>query len=170
LGVQKNERWLNVLPIFHVGGASIFARAHVLDLEVIDHSDRKWQPADFLTALHDHRIQWVSVVPTQLHDILLEQVEPPESLRGIIVGGGRVPRSLFDPALDLKWPLHLSYGMTEMASQVATSKRGQKTLHCLLHVDPQLSGEENRLCLRASSQMSGYLHGESEWFLRHLMP
>jgi O-succinylbenzoic acid--CoA ligase len=65
----------------------------------------------------------VSLVPTQLLRLLAVAggAPPPRTLRCVLVGGAAMPRDLLMRALDLGWPLALTYGLTEATSQVATS-------------------------------------------------
>jgi O-succinylbenzoic acid--CoA ligase len=53
---------------------------------------------------------------------LMEVAEtPPRSLRVLLVGGQALSGTLAREAIAAGWPLHVTYGMTETASQVATS-------------------------------------------------
>jgi O-succinylbenzoic acid--CoA ligase len=45
----------------------------------------------------------------------------PASLRCLLIGGDNLPRPLLDQALDLGYPVALTYGMTEATSQIATA-------------------------------------------------
>jgi o-succinylbenzoate---CoA ligase len=65
----------------------------------------------------------VSLVPTQLHRLLdYRGTRPaPERLRSALIGGAHTPASLVARALDHGWPLALTYGATEMTSQIATA-------------------------------------------------
>jgi O-succinylbenzoic acid--CoA ligase len=46
---------------------------------------------------------------------------PPPSFRCALIGGAHAPADLVVRALDAGWPVALTYGMTEMTSQVATA-------------------------------------------------
>lgn len=117
--VTLNDRWLIALPLHHVGGFSILARAHLSGSSVI-HSDTSWSPEAFVRRIQHQGVTLVSVVPTQVHDLVQNRLPCPESLRAAIVGGGGMSCELAEAARDLGWPVCQSYGMTEAASQIAT--------------------------------------------------
>jgi len=64
-----------------------------------------------------------SLVPTQLLRLLEARDDrpAPPTFRCALVGGAHAPPQLVARALDAGWPLALTYGMTEMTSQVATA-------------------------------------------------
>ena len=68
-------------------------------------------------------ITHVALVPTQLHRLLAQRAgaPPPATLRCALVGGAHAADRLVAEALAAGWPLALTYGMTEMSSQVATA-------------------------------------------------
>ncbi len=65
----------------------------------------------------------VSFVPTQLLRVLDRRGErpPPPTFRCVLLGGAHAPDDLVARALAGGWPIALTYGMTEMTSQVATA-------------------------------------------------
>src|SRR5690606_27272898 len=65
---KPNERWLKALPLFHVGGLAIYARAQVHQQEVLEFNF--WSPADFHSTLLRELIHWTSLVPTQIYDLV----------------------------------------------------------------------------------------------------
>ena len=72
-------------------------------------------------ALRHDGITLVSVVATMLQRILDVDPRPvPSQLRVVLAGGGPLPVSLLQRALDLGYPIVQTYGLTEAASQVAT--------------------------------------------------
>lgn len=119
LSVTEADRWLCALPIFHVGGMGIHARAHLSDSTVTS-LDGKWSPKNFVHALAQDRSTLTTLVPTQLHDLVLQKISAPSSLRAVIIGGGAMDESLKSQARQLGWPVLCTYGMTEAGSQVAT--------------------------------------------------
>jgi len=117
--VSVADRWLIALPLYHVGGFAILGRAHVSGSVVIQH-DTRWQPQVFSESCSRHGITLVSLVPTQVHDLVRENLSAPDKLRAVIVGGGGMSSELAKAARALGWPVFQSYGMTEAASQIAT--------------------------------------------------
>lgn len=117
--VTAADRWLIALPLHHVGGFAILARAHLSGSGVVQ-STARWQPAAFAELCAREGITLVSLVPAQVHDLVRDRVPCPETLRAAIIGGGGMSQALADAALALGWRVFQSYGMTEAASQVAT--------------------------------------------------
>lgn len=121
LGIQTNDRWLCVLPLYHVGGLSMIVRA-VLDGTTLDLLTR-FDVATLNQYLHEHPITLLSLVPTMLYR-LLEAQQPdqrPHSLRLVLVGGAALNADLLDQAFAAGFPVATTYGMSETASQVATA-------------------------------------------------
>lgn len=148
------DRWCLALPLHHVGGFAILARAHVAGCRVT-HLEGKWDPPRFAEAGDSLS----SLVPTQVHDLVRAGLRAPDGLRAIIVGGGATTPELATAARALGWPLFLSYGLTEAASQVATQAwpaGGSEALQVLPHwqatTDP-----EGRLRLRGPALADGFV-------------
>lgn len=120
LPLQAGDVWLDCLPLYHVGGMAILwrcaaARATVLLHEGFD-AGRAWED------LHTRRVTHISLVPPMLARILdiSHGAAPPDSLKYALCGGGALSGELAARARAAGWPLAVSYGMSEAASQVAT--------------------------------------------------
>ena len=161
LEVQLQEIWLNPLPTHHVGGLSIFARAHLGGQQVIQLKGFKWNPKKFFEALGDHRINLCSLVPTQIYDLVKNSLKSPPHLRVVLVGGGSLSESLFERAKALGWPILPTYGMTECCSQVATASLASldqsdfPQLDLLSHLQARVR-KDQRLQLLGPSLLTGY--------------
>ncbi|MBT4762223.1 MAG: AMP-binding protein [Bdellovibrionaceae bacterium] len=118
---DKNDVWLNLLPLNHVGGLAVLARAHLSGARVVQEKWENWKTMDLLQVLTDQRISLMSLVPTHVFDIVQKNLKAPEHLRCIFVGGGKLSESLYVQARKLGWNLLPTYGMTECCSQVATA-------------------------------------------------
>lgn len=125
LGVDPRDRWLLTLPLYHIGGMSIVFRAALYGITVVLHPHFDVDAVHH--ALTQANITLVSLVPTMLHRLLEKypNFKPSPSLRVILLGGAAAPASLLEKALALNLPLALTYGLTEAASQVATSTPAQ---------------------------------------------
>lgn len=125
LKVLQGDRWLLCLPLYHVGGLGVMVRSQLSQGVVFEL--QRWAPYEFLEAVRKHQIQWTSLVPTQVFDLVQMSrgqnlpIEGIESLKAIVVGGGALSEGLFYEAKEQGWPILTSYGMTEMGSQIATS-------------------------------------------------
>ncbi|MCB0384797.1 MAG: AMP-binding protein, partial [Bdellovibrionales bacterium] len=159
LEIGLKDRWFHVLPDFHVGGLSIWARSQVAGCEVIQ-SD--WNKETFVNQIEQCGATWASLVPTQIFDLVSLKVKAPRSLKGVLVGGGSLSDGLYLQARRLGWPLLPTYGMTECCSQIATaslSSLEQMTfppLKVLRHVRVRV-GEQECLQVASSSLFKGYL-------------
>jgi len=167
LGVGPTDRWINPLPLFHVGGLSIVVRAALS--KTLCHSFEEWNPEEFVRRSTECGATLSSLVPTQVHDLVSAQKVCPSALRAIVVGGGALDESLRERATQLGWPLLPSYGMTETASQVATVKPGAEDfsqLPLLDHVEARVA-DGGALELRGPSLLTGWTlfetDGSSQW-------
>ena len=119
-----NDRVLNVLPLFHVGGLNIqplpallFGATLVLQARFI--------PDDAVTALSEKQITLINSVPTLLQSMLASPLwnhEHFRALRAISIGSTDVPVSLINQVHENGIPLIQVYGATE-TSPVAIYQR-----------------------------------------------
>ncbi len=119
LRVSTTSHWGLALPLHHVGGFGVAARAYQAGCGFSSFG-QKWNAALFHTWLKENRITHTSLVPTQVHDLVNANLPAPVTLAALVVGGGHLATSLGQAARDLGWPVLASYGMTEAASQIAT--------------------------------------------------
>ncbi len=115
----KGDRWLLSLPLYHVGGLGIVFRSFLAGGAVVVPEGKE----DLLKAVVEDRVTHISLVPTQLYRFLNDKkgIDALRSLKAILLGGSAIPESLTRKALDVGLPVYISYGLTEMTSQVATS-------------------------------------------------
>lgn len=120
IGVKPDDRWLCVLPLFHVGGLSIILRSLLygtavdlmqkFDVEAVNH------------ALTHRPITLMSLVPTMLSRLLDARTEAwNPKLRLVLLGGGAPSPELVARCVDEGIPLATTYGLSEASSQVATA-------------------------------------------------
>ncbi|PSQ94138.1 MAG: o-succinylbenzoate--CoA ligase [Bacteroidetes bacterium SW_7_64_58] len=120
-GLRPGDRWLLSLPLYHVGGLAILVRCALAGAAVAI-PDRD---ASLSAALGTTGATHLSLVATQLRRLLDAQDGPlPRRVRGMLLGGGPLPETLLRRGHARGWPLHTSYGSTEMASQVTTTPPG----------------------------------------------
>ncbi len=119
LDISPSSRWGLALPLHHVGGFGMAARAYVAGckLEVFP---QRWDAVAFTTWLEQKGISHSSLVPTQVHDLVKNNSPAPACVRAIVVGGGHLDIATGQAARELGWPVLASYGMTEASSQIAT--------------------------------------------------
>jgi O-succinylbenzoic acid--CoA ligase len=119
LKVTSQSCWGLALPLHHVGGFGVAARAYAAACR-FEHFNDRWHAEKFTRWLNDFQITHTSLVPTQVHDLVAGQHRVPQCLRAVVVGGGRLDEVTGRAARALGWPVLASYGMTEAASQIAT--------------------------------------------------
>ena len=119
LQVNVNSVWGLALPLHHVGGLGVLARAYDIGCE-LEIFDQPWQEHDFVRWLETFEVTHTSLVPTQVYDLVAAGVSAPPTLKAVVVGGGELSNEIGQAARLLKWPVLASYGMTEAASQIAT--------------------------------------------------
>jgi len=115
LELGPDDRWLVCLPLHHVAGLAILARARVGGQSVDVH------PGFDLDAVagapERHGSTLVSVVPTMLHR-LLDAGAPLRAYRRIVVGGAPLPPPLRERAAAAGTPVVDAYGLSETAGGV----------------------------------------------------
>ncbi|MBD64565.1 MAG: hypothetical protein CME62_05135 [Halobacteriovoraceae bacterium] len=121
LHASSDDIWFNPLPVFHVGGFAIFARAHLLGAKVIIKQYKGWDVAKFYDELCASHASFTSLVPVQAHDLMTHKLTPPPSLKGVFIGGDFLNDHLAQKLHELNWPIIRTFGMTETCSQLATS-------------------------------------------------
>lgn len=153
LGASDTDIWLRALPMFHVGGYGVHARAEAVNAGVFV-MEARWSAECFVAACETSRVTLTSLVPTQIFDLVQAGKGCPEGLRAVLVGGGHLERSLEERARVLGWPITRTYGLSEAGSQVATQQGEELVL--LRHLEAAL-GDGGRLKLRGESMALGYL-------------
>ena len=125
LSLGPDDVWLATLSPSHVGGLALVTRSLLLGSALV--LAGALRPEDLPDLLRGGSavppVTHLSLVPTQLHRLLDAWGEgpPPRSFRLALVGGARAAGDLVERALFSGWPVALTYGMTEMTSQVATA-------------------------------------------------
>ncbi|MCB0217526.1 MAG: o-succinylbenzoate--CoA ligase [Caldilineae bacterium] len=124
LGMDAADRWLAPLPLFHVGGMSVLWRSALAGSTAL--LPGRFDAARLIEALERDRVSLVSLVPTMLSRILDGWGErpAPAGLRAVLLGGGPIPPGLLAQAASAGFPVAVTYGLTEAASQVATRAPG----------------------------------------------
>ncbi len=120
LGIHADDRWMAVLPLFHVGGLSILMRSVIYGIGVVVHES--FDPDAVNRSIRKDRVTIISVVSTMLRRMLAAQPDRdyPDWLRCVLLGGGPAPQPLLEECAGRNVPVTQTYGLTESASQIAT--------------------------------------------------
>ncbi len=116
LGVEEDDNWLVVLPMFHVSGLSIILRTLYNGTRATIRE--KFSEQVVLDALDTEDVTIVSLVPTVLQRIV-ERIQAP-ALRAILLGGEFIPMPLLQECVQRNLPVYKTYGMSETFAQSTT--------------------------------------------------
>src|SRR5690606_2345222 len=94
LQAQPEDVWINPLPMFHVGGIGIHARAFLQQSKVFPFEGR-WNWQNYVAAIQKNKGTLSALVPAQLYDLVAAKIPCPSSLRAVIIGGGHLSDSLY---------------------------------------------------------------------------
>lgn len=156
ISISKEDRWLQSLALWHIGGLAIAFRTLIANAE--------WIPRNKDLSLGEQierdNITHLSVVSTQLYRLLHEKNRDLTSLKAVLVGGGPIPNKLIEKANRL--PVHTTYGMTELGSQLCTTPPNAhnetlKTAGYPLQGWTLTITQSGEICVRGEPLFLGYL-------------
>lgn len=160
--LAPGDCWLLSLSLYHVGGIAILFRCLLAGATVVIPGEG----AGVAESIEQHRISHASLVSTQLQRLLRSAgQQAPDHLRALLLGGSAIPPDLLADAHARGFPVHTSYGMTEMASQITTTAPGAPLAE-LLSSGRSLPGRElkigadGEILVRGETVFLGYLDGD----------
>lgn len=172
LGFHEDDRWLAVLPFFHVGGLAILIRSVIWGIPCVVHNE--FDPATANRAIDQDGVTVISVVATMLRRMLDQRGETPypDSLRCVLLGGGPTPPTLLADCARRRIPVVQSYGLTETASLVVALSRedtfrkpgssGQPLLHAKIRIErdgrPCVPDEIGEIIIGGPTVAAGYVN------------
>lgn len=161
--ISTGDGWLLSLPLYHVGGLAILFRCFLAGACVV-----MPQPELSLAELLQLApVTHLSLVPTQLYR-LLQQPDfhfAATRVQHLLLGGAPLPDSLIAACHEQQLHPWVSYGLSEMASQVCTTPAGQPGL-----VGKALAGREvmlrnGEICVRGKTLFAGYYQADGSLLL-----
>ncbi len=155
--VGEGDAWLVSLPLYHVGGLSIVFRCALAGAAVV-------LPENPSMSAVPEGVTHLSLVPTQLRRLLDDESTTrrmAKQAKAILIGGAAVPPDLIKRAHDADLPIHTSYGLTEMSSQVCTTPPGDDctTSGRLLPYRHMRITDEGEVEVRGETRFWGMLEG-----------
>lgn len=122
IALAPDDGWLSSLPLYHVGGLGIIFRCFQGGATIVVPERDQSLEASIL----DERVTHISLVSTQLYRLLEseESIAALAKMKGVLMGGSAMPDQLIARALEAGVPIHTSYGMTEMATQITCTLPG----------------------------------------------
>ncbi len=164
LKLTPDDRWGLTLPPFHIGGLSLFFRSSLLSHTPIDL--HPWSPETLVQKIYTDKVTVISLVPTQIYDLVRLKIKAPQHLRYVLAGGDFLSQSLEQEAMKLGWPILRTFGMSEVGSQLATALApGLKDLKILTLHDLK-ADEENRLWVKTPSLFSAEIIFNDGWSMK----
>ncbi len=160
LDLGPDDVWLASLSTAHVGGVALVTRALMMGSAVFAAGPFDVEAA---SKVMGRPVTHASLVPTQLLRILDHRPSrPPPPFRCALIGGAHAPPDLVARAVEARWPISLTYGMTEMTSQVATATPSQVrakpgTVGGPLDGVELRTDERGQLLVRGATLAVGYL-------------
>lgn len=118
LRLHPKDVALLCLPVHYIAGAMVLVRALELDLSLVL-VEPSVNPLQGISPLS---IQLASFVPNQWHAMLKDKLDLAaffSNAKGVLLGGSGLSPLLVDQTTEFKFPIFLTYGMTETVSHVA---------------------------------------------------
>lgn len=157
------DRWLLSLPLFHVGGLGILFRSLLAGAAVVL-PDKELSLGE---NIYKYKITHLSVVFSQLQELVKQknnkQKKWQSHLKAVLAGGGPIGNSLIKQAQEINLPIFLSYGSTEMCSQITTTDApmtiDQINSGKTLKFREIMISDEKEILVRGKTLFHGYLIG-----------
>ncbi|MEG3754872.1 AMP-binding protein [Psychromonas arctica] len=148
--LQRDDHNLLSLPLFHISGYATVIRTIIAGATIQLSS----YPLTY-DLIYDRKITHLSLVTTQLIRLLKDVRFYPQktSIKHLLLGGSAFSESLLNVLSARSLSYHLSYGCTEMASQVATSNNNKQLIVLPYR---QVKIDENEIFLRGETRFIGY--------------
>ena len=162
----RGDRWLLVLPLFHIAGLAILWRCMLAGATIV--------LPDGDSALSDtlgnSQATHVSLVPTQLKNVLMHPKllgSCISHLKAVLLGGATFPKPLLAQALELNLPMICCYGSTETASQITATDLDAKKESCfntgkVLRYRQLRLGKDGEIFVKGRTLFLGYLDERGE--------
>ncbi|MGL5815449.1 MAG: AMP-binding protein [Aeromonas sp.] len=152
--------WLLSLPLFHVGGYAILFRVFLAGAALV--LDDRSRPLK--ERLEQQPITHLSLVPTQLWRLLAQGFDPTRTrLRELLLGGAAIPEPLVSRLRALGLTPKVSYGLSEMGSQVCTGQPAGAGVVGRPLPGREICIQQGEICVRGATLFAGYFKaGELE--------
>jgi len=173
LVLGAEAKWLTSLAPAHVGGLAMIHRASVVGCTLVTRP--RFDAGEVADLIDGGEVTHASLVPVMLRrliDARGSRLAPPQ-LRCLLVGAAATPAALLHLALDLGYPIALTYGMTETTSQVATAipdevrrkpgSVGKPLSGVKVEIDPPAVGASGAIRVRGPILAPGSSMTETGW-------
>lgn len=144
-GDPRSDRWLACLPLHHVAGLAILARARATGSALVVHAG--FDPDAVVAAAGECTL--VSLVPTTLQRVLDRDASALGRFRRVLLGGGPIPAAARAAAVGAGASVVTTYGLTETGGGCVHDG------HPLDGVEVKL-GVDDEILVRGPVVMAGY--------------
>lgn len=175
--LSKEDNWLASLPFYHIGGLAIIMRALLsgADLSLVN----SYKTGEIISAVNKFNPSHISLVPTQLFEIVNNHIKPNTNHKALFLGGGPSDNDIVKSALELGWNIIKVYGSTEtcsMASSVSIKDYPKKIdssgkafdQNEIIIVDEKMNplskNQIGEIVIKSNSLSSGYINNENNQF------
>ena len=163
ISFKKGDKYLNIMPLHHVAGVSIFFRSIYCEfISIIKTYDKK----SIIRDIQINDVNCISVVPKMLDDIidLPGCAEVLKKMKLILIGGDAISYSLYQYMHTNKINGYCSYGMTETSSGIAgywikDKKNFELGYLGAAHRNVRLKLKDKKIAISSKSIMKKYVHG-----------
>lgn len=149
--------WLLSLPLFHIGGYAMLFRS-LLGGGALVVPEPGTLIQDTLCRFH---LSHLSLVPTQLYRLINDEktLKKLQDFKVILLGGSTVEPALLEEASKAELPVYLTYGSTEMSSQITTTSGPVSTIGAgkVLPYRELSIDKESEILVKGPCLFQGYL-------------
>ncbi|MAT59304.1 MAG: hypothetical protein CMF23_15130 [Ignavibacteriae bacterium] len=175
--LSKEDNWLASLPFYHIGGFAIIMRALLsgADLSLVN----SYKTGEIISAVNKFNPSHISLVPTQLFEIVNNHIKPNTNHKALFLGGGPSNYNLVNAAIELGWNIIKVYGSTETCSMVSSvsikdypakinSSGKAFDQNEIIIVDDKMNplskNQIGEIVIKSNSLSSGYINNENNQF------
>ncbi|MGL5948638.1 MAG: AMP-binding protein [Aeromonas sp.] len=153
IALDAGSAWLLSLPLFHIGGYAILFRVFFAGAALVL-DDRR---VALKTRLETLPITHLSLVPTQLWRLLNDGFMPARTrVRELLLGGAAIPAPLVARLQALGLTPKVSYGLSEMASQVCSAAPSAAGVVGRPLPRREVCVIDDEICVRGDTLFAGY--------------
>ena len=160
--ILENDRYLLTLPIFHVGGFAIIIKTILAHSSIVFSNNSHSLKDELLKFGVTH----VSLVPTQLYRLFEQGFNFNQSnIKALLLGGAAISKDLLLKCLEQGIKPYISYGLSEMASQVCTKRVdfnniNESNVGVLLPYRELTISPNNEILVKGDTLFMGYYDGK----------
>ena len=140
LSLKKGDTALLCLPCEFIAGKMMVVRAFVNKLNLVT-----VEPDSNPLRRVNNKIDFTAMVPLQVVQSMSCQKQKLETVKNLIIGGGRIDQGLEEKLKDFPNRIYATYGMTETATHIALkkiTKTKNKYYQCLDSISVELNQEQ----------------------------